>query len=237
MMTADRALAAMAATWPPAAVHGCGPFLLREGQGGGSRVSAARRLAGAGPADVDRAIAAMRALGQVPQFQITPADDALDTLLAARGLVLRDPVRILAAPVGRLPKARPPQTAFAVWPPLAVQAGIWAAGGIGPARLAVMARPAVRTTILGRLGERAAGTLFVACDGDVAVVHALEVAAAFRRQGLARHLMAAAADWAGRQGAAHLALAVTRANGPAAALYAGLGMEPVADYHYRNLEG
>ena len=31
----------MEATWPPAKRQPCGPFLLREGEGGGKRVSAA----------------------------------------------------------------------------------------------------------------------------------------------------------------------------------------------------
>lgn len=235
MMSAARAMSAMAATWPPAALHACGPFTLREGQGGGSRVSAAVRHGPAGPADIRLAEDGMRALGQRPLFQIAADDAGLDQLLDAGGYAVLDPVVVLAAPISGLATQRPQVTTFPVWPPLAAQAEIWAAGGIGPARLAVMARPVVKTSLLGRSGETPAGTAFVAIDGDVAVVHALEVAAPCRRQGLARHLMAAATGWAAAQGAAFLALAVTRANGPANALYAGMGLQPVAHYHYRNL--
>ena len=43
----------------------------------------------------------------------------------------------------------------------------------------------------------------------------------------------AAAAWAAAEGAATLALAVTRANAPARALYARLGLAEAAAYHYR----
>jgi ribosomal protein S18 acetylase RimI-like enzyme len=46
-------------------------------------------------------------------------------------------------------------------------------------------------------------------------------------------MMQHAATWAGRNGATHLALAVTRANAGANALYSSLGMEVVGQYHYR----
>ena len=42
-----------------------------------------------------------------------------------------------------------------------------------------------------------------------------------------------AAQWGLTQGATRFALACTEANTAANALYAGLGMTPVAGYHYR----
>jgi len=235
-LTSARAMQAMAATWPPAAVRADGPFLIREGRGGGSRVESAVATGPATAGDIARAEAAMRALGQRPLFQITPADAALDAALAARFYAVLDPVVLRAAPVASLAAPRPPMTTFEVWPPLAAQVEIWAEGGVGPARLAVMDRAAgPKVTLLGRVDDHPAGTAFVACDGDIAMIHAVEVATRFRRRGLARHLMAAAAGWAARQGAVTLALAVTRANGPANALYASLGLGPVAEYHYRRL--
>ena len=65
------------------------------------------------------------------------------------------------------------------------------------------------------------------------MLHALEVAAPLRRAGLGRIMTRAAADWARRQGAETLALAVTDANVAANALYRDLGMQPVWHYHYR----
>ena len=65
-------------------------------------------------------------------------------------------------------------------------------------------------------------------------MHVDRVAAALqRRRGVGRALMAMAAGWARAEGARVLALAVTRANGSARSLYAGLGYGEVTSYHYR----
>lgn len=227
-------LAAIDGTWPPAAFHRQGTITLREGQGGGSRVSAAT-AEGPVEGDLAAAEAAMRALGQAPLFMVRPGEEALDTLLASRGYVVKDPVVALAAPVAGLTAERPPPVScFEVWPPLAIQREIWATGGIGPERLAIMERaPGPRTTILGRTDDSPAGTLFVAMHGPVAMVHAVETLPAFRRRGVARRMMTAAAFWARDRGAETLALLVTRANGGANALYAAMGFAPVGHYHYR----
>ncbi|HRO12260.1 GNAT family N-acetyltransferase, partial [Amaricoccus sp.] len=208
-MPADAALlrAALAATWPAAEERRLGPFLLRRGAGGGGRVSAAS-LAEADAADADLAAAeaAMRAWGQVPLFRLSPGEAALDARLAARGYLLRDPTLILAAPTDAV-AAEPGEAAVFGDGPLACMAEIWAAGGIGPARLAVMARaPAPRCYLLGRLDDHPAGAAFVALSGPVAMMHALEVSPAARRRGLGARMTRAAADWARRQGAGTFAL-------------------------------
>ncbi|NCO87753.1 MAG: GNAT family N-acetyltransferase [Rhodobacterales bacterium] len=229
--------AAVAATWPAAAVTRVGPWIIREGRGGGSRVSAATQAGPVSAADVPLAEAAMRALGQRPLFMLREEDGALDAVLAAAGYGVLDPVVGYAAPVSAIATQRPPPiTTFEVWPPLAVQAEIWGEAGIGPARLAVMDRTAQpKTTLLGRVDDRPAGTAFVACHEGIAMLHALEVAPALRRRGLAGHMLRAAAFWAQAQGADWLALVVTRANAGANALYASLGMTVVGQYHYRIL--
>ncbi len=175
----------------------------------------------------------MRAWGQRPLFMIRPGDATLDASLAARRYQLKDATVFYAAPPEAL--ASPGgMTAIPCTAPLACMAGIWADGGIGPARLAVMARaPAPRCYLLARLGDRPAGCAFVARHGPVAMLHALEIAPAARGKGLAVHMTRAAAAWAGRQGAATLALAVTVRNAPARALYEGLGMTEAGGYHYR----
>jgi GNAT superfamily N-acetyltransferase len=146
-----------------------------------------------------------------------------------------DPVRILVAETAAM--AAPPErlTAFVVdWPPLEVLREIWAEGGIGPGRVAVMDRvQGPKCALMGRAEDRPAAAAFVACDGPVAMLHALEVRPPLRRQGTARHLMRAAALWARGAGATWLALLVTEANRPAGALYASLGMQAVGSYHYR----
>jgi ribosomal protein S18 acetylase RimI-like enzyme len=118
--------------------------------------------------------------------------------------------------------------------PLRAIADVWAAGGIGPERLAVMARaPAPKIYLLGRREDRVAGAGFAALSGDAAVLHALEVAPAARRRGIAAAMVRAAATWAVEQGAGRLLLAVTCRNAPAIALYRGLGFEETVEYHYR----
>ena len=58
------------ATWAPAAMTQAGPWTIREGQGGGQRVSAATANGPVTEADLPQAEAAMRALGQTPLFGI-----------------------------------------------------------------------------------------------------------------------------------------------------------------------
>lgn len=234
----------LAATWPPLGADRVGPFLVPEGGGGGSRVSAARL---ADPeADLARLDVrllqdlrrAQRRLGQADRVMVLGPQTALDAALEAEGYVMRDATDALIAPVAALADAPPPARCFEIWPPLAIQAEIWEAAGIGDGRRAVMGRATgPKTSLLARLGDRPAGTAFVAFDGDIAVVHALEVARAARRNGLARMMMGMAAHWAASQGARHLAVLVTRENSPAQMLYASLGMQPVGHYHYRLNEG
>ena len=74
----------------------------------------------------------------------------------------------------------------------------------------------------------------MAVHGDTAMLHALEVPAALRRQGAARNVLRPGGVLGRRSRApTRLALAVTAANGPARALYASLGMQAVGQYHYR----
>ncbi|WP_281968031.1 GNAT family N-acetyltransferase [Roseovarius nanhaiticus] len=231
------------ATWPPAAAWQAGPWLLRDGQGGGKRVSAATaqgEIAAAGfVQDLAFAEAEMRRAGQTPLFMLRQGDEALDALLAGAGYDLVDPVNMHVSPLANLDLAPPERLAsFNLWEPLAIQAEIWAAGGIGPLRLAVMHRVAgPKTALLGRLEGRAVGAGFVAIHEGIAMVHALEVLGPMRRRGAGRALMAEAAHWARGQGAQHLAIICTAANAAANALYAKLGMELVGRYHYRQHSG
>ncbi len=222
----------MEATWPPAAYIPCGPFLLRDGAGGGKRVSAATVEDVFTNADLVRAEVAM---GDRPLFCIRDGDGDLDAALAARGYGIVDPVLAYSAPVATLIGiGAAHMTTFPHWPPMQIARVLWADAGVGPARLAVMDRAkGAKTVILGRANDRASGVAFVACYGRHAMLHALEVAPAHRRQGSAQNILRAAAGWAQRQGADSLSLVVTVANAPARALYAGLGMVEGGRYHYR----
>ncbi len=125
----------------------------------------------------------MRGWGQPPLVMIRPGEEALDEALAQRGYAVRDPVVLLAGDAAAMAPPEPdPQVIFGP-APLAIMTDIWRRGGIGPGRLAVMARAAgPRAFLLGRAGDRPAGAAFVAAAGDVAMIHALEVAPFARRQ-------------------------------------------------------
>lgn len=234
-MTPAALQAAMDATWPAAAMHRLGPWMLRDGAGGGKRVSAATAEGDWTEVDIAQAEDAMAAMGQDKLFLIRASDGDLDAALQARGYRVVDPVVAYAAPVADL-AATPPahMSSFPHWPPMEIARALWADAGIGPGRLAVMARAgAPKCVILGRAGDRAAGVAFVAMDGKTAMLHALEVAPALRRQGSAYNILRAAAVWAQSEGAEQLALVVTEANDAARRLYASLGMAIVGQYHYR----
>lgn len=229
-MTPETLAEVMEATWPPASRRNLGPFTLRDGAGGGKRVSAASLDGPFGGADLDTLEAAMDA----PLMLVRAGEDALDAALDARGWRVVDPVVAYAAPIASLTADLPGLSAFPHWPPLEIARSIWSEGGIGPARIAVMARAqGARAALLGRLDDRPAGVAFVACHGAEAMVHALEVKQSQRRKGLGRNLLHAAANWAAERGATRLSLVVTRQNAAARALYTRLGMQVVGEYHYR----
>jgi ribosomal protein S18 acetylase RimI-like enzyme len=222
------------ATWPAAGWHRAGPWVVREGLNGGSRVSAATAEGEWDIRDIQLAEAEQDRLGQTRLFMIRAGEDRLDNALADLGYSVMDPVVVWRAPLTMLAAPPQPLSAFSLWPPLAVIHDIWADGGITSARVAVMQRATgPKTAILGRAGERAAGAAFAAAVGDQAMLHALHVLPAYRRQGSATNMLRAAAIWAQHEGAADLSLAVTRANTAANGLYASLGMAIVGRYHYR----
>ncbi len=235
--TAQELYAVTEATWPPADRRQLDGWIIRCGDGGGQRVSAATRLKPdpPDPADIARAEAAMRTLGQTPLFMLRDGEAALDAALAARGYALKDPVTQYACPIAELAaRPVPAMSAFALWPPLAIQREIWARGGIGKARLRVMERVRVpRTALLARAHDRAAGAAFVAIERKTAMIHAMEVVPALRRTGVGLNILRAAAHWAQDHGATHFSLLVTDANAAANALYLAAGMTAVGKYHYR----
>ncbi len=222
-------------TWPPAESRAVGPWKIRLDKSGSSRVSAATAQGPVTDTDIPQAEGAMRAAGQTPLFMVRAGEGALDNMLAARGYVIKDITNLYAAPVATVATKRPPPvTSFEVWPPLAAQEEIWAAGGIGKGRLAIMARAVgPKTSLLGRLNDQPAGTVYVGIAAGCAMIHALEIAAAHRRQGLAQYLTRAAAFWAQDNGADYLTLVTTQVNDAANALYTSLGMTHVGQYHYR----
>ncbi|WP_299046938.1 GNAT family N-acetyltransferase [uncultured Tateyamaria sp.] len=235
MITPAAFYAAIDGTWPAAATARVGTWTIRDGQGGGKRVSAATADGSGG--DIAQAEDAMRAIGQPPLFMVRQGEDALDHLLDQNGYTIVDPTNGYIAPVDTLTDIPIPRvTAFAIWEPLAIMDDIWAKGGIGPARIATMHRARTKTAILARHKDKPAGTGFAAIHKGIAMVHAVEVLPHQRRQGVAGWIMRRAAFWAVENGATHIAVLTTAANGPANALYQGLGFEQVCGYHYRTAQ-
>ncbi|PWE33540.1 GNAT family N-acetyltransferase [Maritimibacter sp. 55A14] len=228
--------AMLEATWPAAATRRLGPWRLRDGAGGGKRVSAATlegdfTAEAIGPAEVT-----MEAAGQTPLFMIRRCDPpALDAALAGRGYALVDPTLIYLAPVGDVAAHRPGFMKVFTGPePLAIMRELWAAGGIGPARLDVMARVGgPKCYLFAREKDRPAGAAFVALHGNVAMLHALDVSHEFRRTGVARNILGKAAEWAQNHDAQWFSTVTTGENLPAQGLFAGLGLHSVDNYHYR----
>jgi len=151
-----------ARTWPAASQAQVGSWTIRDGAGGGQRVSAATCD---GPVqDIAAAEAAMGALGQVPLFMIRSGEADLDGALEARGYAIKDPVNVYACPVSHLTdRPIPKVTAFTIWEPLHIMRDIWHSGGIGAERIAVMERcTAPKTGLLGRLNDHPAGAGYCA---------------------------------------------------------------------------
>lgn len=221
------------AAWPAARLTEEAPWTFRATPGAGGRVNAISRPDGRADG-IGAAERHARAEGRRPSFVVWPGQAALDAALAARGYLVADAVNVWAADARRLAgDPLPPATAFPVWPPLAAMRDLWAAGGIGPERQAVMARAAAGAGVLARVRDRTAGAAFVGVHDGTALLSALYVLPARRRGGAGGLLLRAAARWAAERGAVRLVLFVERENAPAAALYASSGMEIVEGYHYR----
>ncbi len=230
-----RLMQALEATWPPASsdADSLPGWRLRDGGGGGKRVSAA---VSTGSTDVAALAAAMRARGETPLVQVPGSATALDAALEAAGWAVVDPTVLMVGEAEALATLELGKhvRAVPVGVRLALLNEIWAAGGIGPERRAVMARcEGPHTQIMVRSDDRVTGVAHVAVDGDVAMLHAVEVRASHRRQGAGRGALVGAARFALDHCAAWVALAVTEGNAAARALYEGAGMAPVARYHYR----
>ena len=222
-------------TWPAARYFKSGPFILRLGQGGGQRVSAASANGSATAGDIAEAETEMRDINQARLFMITSKDAALDQDLDARGYKIKDPVTMFAAPIETLAsRDEKGLTVSRADAPLEIMKDIWAAGGIEQGRLDVMARASgPKTFLIGRLGDQPVGAAFVAIHGETAMLHALEVQPTARRNGLGLSMTAGAAAWAADLGAKTFSLIAVTNNTAACGLYRHLGMTEVGHYHYR----
>lgn len=234
--SAQRLFEVIDQTWPPAEMHQIGPFTLRRGDGGGQRVSSASlRGENFTPDDIEAVEHAMDTLNQPRLFMIRDNDQLLDETLADQGYRIKDPVTLFAVPSAKLADYDPKGLAVIDAPePLAVMSEIWEERGIGKGRRDVMRRAqGAKACFLGRIEDQPAGVTYVGCDGDIAMLHALEILPKMHRKGLALQMMGATGAWAVRNGADTFSLVVLTANDAACALYHKVGMVEVGNYHYR----
>ena len=226
--------AASEATWPAARQWEQGGFTLRDGQGGGQRVSAATAIGDVTEAQIDAAEGAMREIGQAPLFCERGMTPALDAALEARGYQIKDPTSLFVLPIEKLTDVPIPRvTTFCIWEPLAIMNEMWMTDGIGQERRDVMARATCKTGILARWNEKPAGAGFVGVHENICMVHGLVVMPDQRRQGVAQWIMRQAAFWGQAQGATHISALCVDQNESATALYQSLGFTRAGGYHYR----
>lgn len=223
------------ATWPSAAQFQAGGFTIRDGLGGGKRVSAATLNGPLDATNLKAAETAMEQLSQSKLFQVREGEDGLDQLLQANGYSVVDPVNVWAAPAKSVAQELPDRTiAIPAWEPLEIMKEIWEAGGIGPARVDVMRRAcSPKTGFISRWNDRSAGTSFAAMHNGITMLHALEIKPDFRRNGLASWVMRRAATWTLDNGGQTISVICTQGNKAANGLYSALGMTNVGCYHYR----
>lgn len=183
--------------------------------------------------------------GRPVVVQVTPAHVhvGLDAVLGRRGLVLEAPTRVLqgsAADVAGRSAARGPATcvlattAADVW----LDARAVAAGSADRGAYAgVLDRVSLPTALLvATAGGQPAGVALSVAEEGEAGIFGMVTAPEWRRRGVGRSLLAAAAEWALSTGARRLYLQVEEDNGPARHLYAAVGLAESHRYHYRRAQ-
>lgn len=223
--SAESLYEAVNATWPAASTQSHKGWLIQDGQGGGKRVSAAIQLTSS--AKIRDAESAMVELGQSKLFMIRQGEDKLDEHLNDLGYELIDQVVLMVAPIEELERRVDGEY---LQLPNSCAKNIWQAGGIGPARLSVMARSSCPKTYV-TIADK--GIAYVAIHNGIAMAHAVEVSIDHRRQGLGKTIMHHIAGWAHNQGAKYLSVITVKNNIAARTLYQNMGMTEVGEYHYR----
>jgi len=229
-----------ARAWPAARAMKIGGWRLNAASGYSGRINACWPLADPGidpVAAIGRTEAWYAGQGLAPRFKIVdlaqaPAD--LTRRLARLGYGPHTETLMMVGPTGG---ERDPAAQIATGLPAGF-AAVFAAAAEDPGdsreRLETLARvpaPRVFATLDTPDGEPAAiGACAV--EADWAGVFAMRTAAAHRRRGLARRVLAALLDWAARAGARRAWLQVEADNAGAIALYAATGFAEAYRYRY-----
>ncbi len=225
MRTQSQYFEAIDATWPAAAYQHIEGWLLRNGQGGGKRVSAASQIER--DADIGVAVRHFEHRGETPLFMLTAGEDELDAELASLGFKVIDPVVVLSRkleePTGDITSQQHQEVTKTAQT-------IWIAGGISFPRFNVMMRAAEPRVIL-TLADQAVA--FASISNGLCMVHAVEVLETARGKKLGTRVMQDAMIWAARHDADEIAVLTVKENAPALGLYRSMGFGEVASYHYR----
>lgn len=234
-MTPNSFWAASEICWPPLNKKNIGPWVIREGEGGGNRVSSTTANDFFTKEDIFIAENHMQLLNQKNIFHIREKDLELDNILERLGYSLVDKTVVYGLKIAKMSSpCVPPMTAFNIWPPLRIMKDIWEIGGTTDSRISVMERCKVRkTAILGRIENKAAGCAFISEYKGIAILQALFVLPSYRRKGLARFLISESVKWVSYADSAYLALMTDKYNKEARGLYDSLGMKIIDKYHYR----
>lgn len=212
-------------TWPSVSNQLQNGWLIKNGGGGGKRVSATIRV---NPnAKIEIAESLMESINQNKLFMIRKGDENLDYELHKLGYKLIDPSILLGSPIERLDKTFDGE--FHVAPNEKMKA-LWINAGINEKRLNVMNRAKVLKSYVSIDNTAVA---FVAIYSSIAMVHALEVAKVKQRQGFGKKIMQQIAGWAATNGANYLTVITVHNNLPAKSLYQHLRMTKLGNYHYR----
>lgn len=235
------ATALLEETWPPVATKDLeGAWRVRWAASAGRRVCSARPL-------TPEPSALLATLGQVEAHYAAHGGASLLQLFAEQEAALAAPLmeqgyareaetRFLTAPAAPIAnrayriQTRPYVIRIAA--PLAAVDALWATGGVGSARRAVMARAERGEIFAARLESRMKGLVFVAAGATGAMIHALHVAPEARRLGVGTDLAVAAARWAIARGLDKIAVAIEADNVASRALFEAVGFSETAAYAY-----
>lgn len=230
-----------ARTWPAVETAPLGDWLLRASDGWTRRANSVLAVGDPGVpvADAVDAVTAWYAdRGLPPRAQLAEGEaDDLDALLADRGWHDEARTLLLTAPIDRVCAAAPdadtlPPVTFTAEPSADWLALFGARKGVSAAaRTVLTGGDATFAEVRADGGELAAIGRGATADGHL-LVAAVEVIPAYRRRGLARHLMAALADR--HTDRVHTVfLQVEDDNTAARTLYDRLGFRLHHAYHYR----
>jgi GNAT superfamily N-acetyltransferase len=228
------ALEAVAARgWPAPETARLGEWLLRAGQGWTRRANSALLTGDPGlplPDALDAVRAWYAARGLVPMVAVPlPAMAPADHTAAGRGWSVDVDSEVLTAPV--CPGRPDPQVRLAPAPD-DDWAAVYRAKTVPAVGRRILTAP--DTVAFGSIvdGDRTVAIgRAVVVDGWVGV-SAMEVRPEYRRRGLAARMLRALWAWSAEHGATRCYLQVESANGPALALYRGLGF--TRHHRYRN---